>query len=383
MNLFLFLLFCTQTYSHIVSYNVTMKQDTCIKDEYLEHSANNINNSIPEYIVNLDLDPIERWKHVVVNYPSDIRELIETAYTELPYLLGRSIKYIAKYYFNEIPDYMGDYGEEMKGISKYTNINLYEVILYNIFYEIFSLCTSVIVNHNNTVIHSRNLDFGIFMNGITPILKRLTISVKFMKNNKLIFQSHTFAGYIGVFTGMKPFNYSITINQRFILNGGYMGIIRWFYTKKPRWNSLIVRELLEGNYSYQDVVNKLQEVELVAPIYYIVAGINTDEGVIITRSRYESINPLYLNSSYSNSSFLIQTNHDHWNEPYYFDDRITVPTQYMTTHNRTVKDMINFLSQKPTLNTLTIFSSIMIPRDNIMYGFIQYCDDPCPSISIW
>ena len=39
-----------------------------------------------------------------------------------------------------------------------------EIVLYNIFYEIFTVCTSIVArNENGKMFHARNLDFGLFM----------------------------------------------------------------------------------------------------------------------------------------------------------------------------------------------------------------------------
>lgn len=56
------------------------------------------------------------------------------------------------------------YGEEIKGIANATNIELGELVLYNIFYEIFTLCTSIVgEDSNGNIYHARNLDFGLFL----------------------------------------------------------------------------------------------------------------------------------------------------------------------------------------------------------------------------
>lgn len=56
------------------------------------------------------------------------------------------------------------YGEEIKGIANATNIELGELVLYNIFYEIFTLCTSIVgEDSNGKMYHARNLDFGLFL----------------------------------------------------------------------------------------------------------------------------------------------------------------------------------------------------------------------------
>jgi acid ceramidase len=76
------------------------------------------------------------------------------------------------------------YGDEMKGISQVTGLSLGtnknqrhttfmygcrsifsgEIVLYNIFYEISSLCTSVVGQDTyGRIIHGRSLDFGLLM----------------------------------------------------------------------------------------------------------------------------------------------------------------------------------------------------------------------------
>ncbi len=39
-----------------------------------------------------------------------------------------------------------------------------EIVLYNIFYEIFTLCTSIVAeDENGNILHGRNLDFGLLL----------------------------------------------------------------------------------------------------------------------------------------------------------------------------------------------------------------------------
>ena len=56
------------------------------------------------------------------------------------------------------------YGDEMKGIANATNIPLGDIVLYNIFYEVFTLCTSIVgIDAQGNTLHARNLDFGLFL----------------------------------------------------------------------------------------------------------------------------------------------------------------------------------------------------------------------------
>ncbi len=53
---------------------------------------------------------------------------------------------------------------ELLGVSDITGIPLGRVVLYNVFYEIFTVCTSVITQDaKGTLYHARNLDFGLFL----------------------------------------------------------------------------------------------------------------------------------------------------------------------------------------------------------------------------
>lgn len=56
------------------------------------------------------------------------------------------------------------YLSELKGIAEIAGIELGEITLYNIFYEVFTLCTSVISQGaDGKIYHGRNLDFGLFL----------------------------------------------------------------------------------------------------------------------------------------------------------------------------------------------------------------------------
>lgn len=57
-----------------------------------------------------------------------------------------------------------EYREELIGISEDTGVGLGEITLFNVFYEFFSACTSIVAQSQNGVLyHGRNLDFGLFL----------------------------------------------------------------------------------------------------------------------------------------------------------------------------------------------------------------------------
>ena len=56
------------------------------------------------------------------------------------------------------------YQDELLGIANVTGINLGEIVLVNIFYEVNAFCTSIVAEDpSGKLYHARNLDFGLFM----------------------------------------------------------------------------------------------------------------------------------------------------------------------------------------------------------------------------
>ncbi|PNJ76789.1 ASAH1 isoform 54, partial [Pongo abelii] len=110
-------------------------------------------------------------------------------------------------------NFPGPFEEEMKGIAAVTDIPLGEIISFNIFYELFTICTSIVAeDKKGHLIHGRNMDFGVFLGWninndtwvITEQLKPLTVNLDFRRNNKTVFKASSFAGYVGMLTGFKP-----------------------------------------------------------------------------------------------------------------------------------------------------------------------------------
>ena len=86
-------------------------------------------------------------------------------------------------------------------------------------YEASTTCTSIVVEHseNGKPIHIRTMDWEL------PFLKPLTIDVVYTRNNQIVANATTWAGYVGVLTGMAfcdtPF--SVSVNYREGPDGSY------------------------------------------------------------------------------------------------------------------------------------------------------------------
>ena len=67
---------------------------------------------------------------------------------------------------------------------------------------------------------------------------------------------------------------SLSINERFGADGGYIGLIEWILDtdRHQSWVTLAARDVFENNLNYEDAVQLLSTAPLLAPCYYIVGG---------------------------------------------------------------------------------------------------------------
>lgn len=75
---------------------------------------------------------------------------------------------------------------------------------------------------------------------------------------------------------------------------------------QPAW---VIRDTLEVCNDYACAFEKLSTEPLIAPGYFIVAGLKENEGAIISRDRFGAANITTLTD---NKWFLVQTNQDHF-----------------------------------------------------------------------
>lgn len=104
--------------------------------------------------------------------------------------------------------------------------------------------------------------------------------------------------YIGSLTGVKPGVFSVSINERNALKGGYIGLIEWIFgmNRNQSFITFAIRDMLTNAQSYDQAIQYLAKVPLLAPCYYIVAGpksgqvnMNTDETISIIFYRFFSL----------------------------------------------------------------------------------------------
>ncbi|GAA6094963.1 acid ceramidase [Tachysurus ichikawai] len=343
------------------------------------------------YTVNLDLPPSKRWTELITDKKNDLIIMVQAIKDLADALVpsGRLEELIDQGLPLMIDTLPYPFNEEMKGIATASGVPLGEVILFNIFYEVFTVCTSLVAEDpEGNLIHARNLDFGLFLGWdkknhswvIPDKLKPLVVNVDFRRNNSTVFKSTNFAGYVGMLTGVQPNSFTLTMNERFSLDGGYIGILEWILGKRDgMWMSFLTRSVLENATSYAQAQKLLSDTKLLAPAYFILGGNRSGEASIITRSRTHNLNPLELDIK-QGRWYVLETNYDHWKTPLFLDDRRTPAMKCMnqtTQANISVQTVYDVLSTKPVLNKLTTYTTLMQVSKGKLESFIRVCPNPC------
>ncbi|GMS99922.1 hypothetical protein PENTCL1PPCAC_22097, partial [Pristionchus entomophagus] len=136
--------------------------DDCLIDHGTNLYDQKNAEKVPWYTINLDDPPKERFKQIATDYKDNIKELIDKIKWLIVPTHPNALKFVDDILGGMDGKIAEPYQDEIKGISDASGIPLGEIVLYNIFYEVFTVCTSVIaVDEQNKVYHSRNLDFGL------------------------------------------------------------------------------------------------------------------------------------------------------------------------------------------------------------------------------
>ncbi|WAQ99175.1 ASAH1-like protein, partial [Mya arenaria] len=245
-----------------------------------------------------------------------------------------------------------------------------EVTLYNIFYEIFTVCTSIVAQDSNgTLYHARNLDFGLFMGWdpknrtwvITELLRPAIVNLDFQRGGKTVFKSVNYAGYVGILTAISPGKFTLTMNERFTLDGGYIGIIDLILTGKGTWMGFLTRATMEKAQSFEEAKTMLTSTQMIAPAYFILAGNTSGQACVITRNREVNGTDTWWMKE-AGGWYILETNYDHWSKPLF---GVGIP------------GIFNVLSSRPVLNKLTTYTALMQVNQGHIETWLQYCPDPC------
>ena len=149
-----------------------------------------------------------------------------------------------------------------------------------------------------------------------PELMPLTIEVDFVRGGQVVFSATTWAGYIGILTGVRPGGFSVSVNYRRSevaneqpLKAFAKNLQRGLACHWPI--SFLVRAALDSCGAYEEAVTMLQTEGLIAPTYLTICGVKTREGCVLSRDR-EGCTGGSCVAGRLGSKPLVQANMDCW-----------------------------------------------------------------------
>lgn len=342
-------------------------------------------NKVPNtYTIDVSLPADKRWEQACSDYGSHSLNVYNYLVSTLPSPIVSQFEDISDYYYNH---YINEpYKSEIDYFAQCMNLTSIQMTFVNLIYDFTAFCTSIVAKDNKgRIIHGRNQDFpNIFRNDtIDVIFINSTQLQSFQKkekeeegankndiNSTFLFRGTTFFGYVGIPTGFKPNGFSITIDER---NAGGIkynldGLKNGYYP-----SGWLVRDVLMTQNTFDGALSVLENTKIIAPIYYIVGGIDyqtPSQGAVITRNSTHCVDTWMLDDSEYNW-YLVETNYDHWNPPPNDDNRRTPAVNAM---NSVGQDNINFnslfdvLSTVPVLNNNTVYTALMSASNESFYN---------------
>ncbi|KAL0579494.1 hypothetical protein V5O48_002536 [Marasmius crinis-equi] len=344
----------------------------------------------PLYRIDLSLPPKERYREICSDYKIRMQEISPLydevlRFTPLPWLF----KGVARLALRRV--YSKEENEEIAGISKFTGIPKHLVIAFNTFLDLLSGCisggTKVVDaagsnSTSDTIVHFRGLDWEM------DVLRSLTICVEYVRNGEVVARGVTYAGYIGVLTGVRE-GLSISLNYRPTPETSkrslYLHYLRVILGKRPS-NPSRLRTILLSSQPPPSSQQAL-EAELAkfpgSPCYLTFC---TPENIFVFERGLDKP------TVHTSSSFLAVTNHDKNMEEWDEEEWTTfMRTQFQkddvvrdlvadsverkkcicslwegrsAAGRLKVADVVNWLQTKPLLNECTHYSCVMNPASS-------------------
>uniref|UniRef100_A0AC35UEU6 NAAA-beta domain-containing protein n=1 Tax=Rhabditophanes sp. KR3021 TaxID=114890 RepID=A0AC35UEU6_9BILA len=238
------------------------------------------------YRIDLEIDPIDRWKEVIKDYKEQFNEVLdEVVKSNQNPILETVMEYMVDYF--ALPNLPKDYQDELRGIALVSGRRLDEVLLFNIIYDLTSSHflpkygdkedVSVIAGgQNNTIFHGTNL-----INMFSPKSQQHILTIEFYQNKNLLFKSNHIPGFIGTITAYKPNHFSISLNLK--KEGNDVDNLLSLTSGNFHSIPLTIRKVFEVANSFERAILFLSNTNFIAPSFVTIGGINSTQGAIITR----------------------------------------------------------------------------------------------------
>lgn len=173
----------------------------------------------PKFAIDLSLAPEQRYLEVCAAFKEEIPDLVPLFDEVLGGMMLTTkvpLKWLHRLCMLLLRGlHDSDETKELKGISKATGVPMYLLVCFNVLLDLFMGCSSggAPVRDEETngtkMLHFRTLDWGM------PSLRRVVVQLDFKTepNGPIVASSLTYAGYVGVLTGVRQ-GVSLSLNFR-------------------------------------------------------------------------------------------------------------------------------------------------------------------------
>jgi len=333
----------------------------------------------PTATLDLDAPPSTRWDAIVTQYNASLWAsvtLVEQTSPTYKYLLSAA----NALFHNE--SHSGwlprEHWEEIASIVRLTKLPVGVLVALNGLYDVTAskqsshhACTSIVAQGlDGSIVAGRNLDYNIH-----EAMKNITIVVDWQREGTTIFTSVMYVGTIGFNTVQRTGAWSLTHDER---DQGSIGL-NWFdvFVRHRVLTFSRIRLIAQEATTYDAAVQAVKGAALSAASYFVLAGVRSGEGVLLTRGRdVGDVDVLKLQPS-AGRWYLLETNYDHWkpppDSPTSGDDRRDpgeAALARMGQKNVSADGLLTVLSdqtcnrsrgERNILNAHTVYTAVMLP----------------------
>jgi N-acylethanolamine-hydrolysing acid amidase len=176
----------------------------------------------------------------MAHYNDSLHQAMKLMDSFIPTQYQAEVEALAEYVL--LPQ-LGEYGEEIVSAVEVSKVPLGKAVILNLIYDIEAACTSIVAEDNNGhIYHGRNLDFL-----LAPTLRRLAIHVEFYRGGQLVFHGTTYAGYVGLLTGMRPGAFAISLDQRNDGTPSWENLLQEIFYHNTRTSAWLIRDTLDSS----------------------------------------------------------------------------------------------------------------------------------------
>ena len=326
---------------------------------------------VPTYRIDLSVSPERRWDEIGRKFAPLLHAAVDKIEPYFRGLLGDWLV-SALMAMCGLLCWLGlfPHAAELRGLARSTGVTVGRLAVIQLVYEATSACTSVVVDSSSAgvPVHVRTMDWNMPFD-----LRPMTVNVEFWERGSFVFAATTWAGFVGIFTGMRADGFSVSVNYRLcggsvLRNLGMIPLLAWPV-------STFVRHVLTHAASFEEARAMVDRAWLLAPCYIIIAGTSPGEACLFTRRRCGHEHPRTLHEH----GAIVQCNTDHWECDPLVDilesaERRDTAAEMVGRLGRAklgptdaparadaLPGLWNFLHTAPIENDITVYATVMVP----------------------